>query len=59
LNKKSEDFFGHRFNFILDNTQSISQPKKTSAKKIKAEAKVSGDPYEEIILNELDGEKIA
>ncbi|MCW8816994.1 MAG: DNA polymerase III subunit gamma/tau [Ignavibacteriaceae bacterium] len=59
LSKKSEDFFGHRFNFILDNTQSISHPKKTSAKKIKVETKVSGDPYEEIILNELDGEKIA
>jgi len=59
LSKKSEDFFGHRFNFILDNTQLISQPNNTSSKKIKAETKVSGDPYEEIILNELDGEKIA
>jgi DNA polymerase-3 subunit gamma/tau len=59
LSKKSEDFFGHRFNFILDNNQSISEQKKTSAKKIEVEHKINTDPYEEIILNELDGEKIA
>ena len=59
LSKKSENFFGHRFNFILDNIHTIPQSKKPSTKKIAADYKDSPDPYEEIILNELDGEKIA
>ena len=59
LSKKSENFFGRRFNFILDNTHTIPPSKKTSTKKIATDYKASSDPYEEIILNELDGEKIA
>ena len=59
LSKKSEDFFGHRFNFILNKTQTGLPSKKASTKKLQVEDKTSADPYEEIILNDLDGEKIA
>jgi DNA polymerase-3 subunit gamma/tau len=59
LNKKSENFFGRRFNFILNRTQSDLPPKKISTKKLLKEYKTSTDPYEDIILNELDGEEIA
>ena len=59
LSKKSEEYFGRKFNFIL-NEKSISattdkkSPDKKRAKEIEAE-----DPYESLILKELGGEKIA
>jgi len=59
LSKKSEEYFGRKFNFIL-NEKSISattdkkSPDKKRAKEIEAE-----DPYESLILKELSGEKIA
>ncbi len=59
LARKSEEFFGRRFNFMVSNVQ----PTKTEeAKNIEASPsknKNSVDPYEDIILNELGGEKIA
>ena len=59
LTKKSEDFFGRRLNFIMKKPHSGIAPEKISTKKLRGEDKTNTDPYEEIILNDLDGEKIA
>ena len=59
LTKKSEDFFGRRLNFTLNKPESDLPSEKISTKKLRGEDKTGTDPYEEIILNDLDGEKIA
>ena len=59
LNKKSEEYFGRRFNFIINKSALIAQTGKTAAKFSFDKSETTSDPYEEIILNELDGEKIA
>lgn len=59
LAKKSEEFFGRRYNFIV-NTQLNSVPLKINNESGQETKKSgSGDQYEEIIINELGGEKIA
>jgi DNA polymerase-3 subunit gamma/tau len=59
LTKKSEEVFGRRFNFV-GNTQLKSIPEKSKADNTE-ESKQNDkpDPYEDIIINELGGEKIA
>lgn len=59
LTKKSEEIFGRRFNFVV-NTQLKSIPEKSKVDN-NSESKQTNpaDPYEEIIINELGGEKIA
>lgn len=59
LTKKSEEIFGRRFNFVV-NTQLKSIPEKSKLDN-SSESKQTNptDPYEEIIINELGGEKIA
>jgi DNA polymerase-3 subunit gamma/tau len=59
LTKKSEEFFGRRFNFVV-NSQLKSIPEKSKMDNAKeAKESNSADPYEGIIINELGGEKIA
>jgi len=59
LSKKSEEFFGRRFNFVA-NTHLRSIPEKIKNDSIQeSNSKSSTDPYEEIIINDLGGEKIA
>ncbi|MBT8378500.1 MAG: DNA polymerase III subunit gamma/tau [Ignavibacteria bacterium] len=55
IEKKSEEFFGRRlkFNWITKKTQI-----KKSDQKITAKSQTSADPFEEVILNELGGQKI-
>ncbi|MEJ2103124.1 MAG: hypothetical protein P8X47_00950 [Ignavibacteriaceae bacterium] len=59
LSKKSEDFFGHRFNFIVNSSETKISKTKTSVKKSVLPDETSSSSYEDIILNELGGEKIA
>ncbi|MDH3268006.1 MAG: DNA polymerase III subunit gamma/tau [Ignavibacteria bacterium] len=57
--KKSEEFFGRRFNFIVSN-QLNSIPEKNKVDNAQESKQTnSTDLYEEIIINELGGEKIA
>ena len=59
LTKKSEEYFGRRFNFMVSNNRSTrSEDKKSSRTNVSKDTN-SADPYEEIILNQLGGEKIA
>jgi DNA polymerase-3 subunit gamma/tau len=59
LTKKSEEYFGRRFNFMVSNNRSTrSEDKKSSGTNVSKD-KNSEDPYEEIIVNQLGGEKIA
>jgi DNA polymerase-3 subunit gamma/tau len=59
LTKKSEEFFGRRFNFVV-NTQLRSIPEKSKMENAQESNPTNPiDPYEEIIINELGGEKIA
>jgi DNA polymerase-3 subunit gamma/tau len=55
IEKKSEEFFGKRlrFNWSTDEAEIKNNESKPSAK-----FKSSADPFEEVILNELGGEKI-
>ena len=59
INKKSEEYFGRRFNFIINKPALIAQTGKTPAKFSLEKPETTLDPYEEIIMKELDGEKIA
>jgi len=60
LAKKSEEFFGRRFNFIAstDNKSDSTNLNKISTKENVPQTH-STDPYEEIIIKELGGTKIA
>jgi DNA polymerase-3 subunit gamma/tau len=59
LNKKSEEVFGRRFNFVV-NTQFKPISEKIKSDNIQeSKQNNAADPYEEIIINELGGEKIA
>jgi len=60
LAKKSEEFFGRRFNFIAstDNKSDSTNLNKISTKENVPQTH-STDPYEEIIIKELVGTKIA
>jgi DNA polymerase-3 subunit gamma/tau len=59
LAKKSEEYFGRRFNFMFSNTKSSTSEKKKTTETNESKAPNSTDPYEDIILNQLGGEKIA
>jgi DNA polymerase-3 subunit gamma/tau len=59
LTKKSEEFFGRRFNFSVNYLKTANKTKINSTDDIDSASSPSSDPYEEIILNELGGEKIA
>jgi DNA polymerase III subunit gamma/tau len=59
LTKKSEEFFGRRFNFMISNSKTRKPEETKSTKTIQPQVQNSADPYEEIIINELGGEKIA
>jgi len=59
LNKKSADFFGQSLTFTIDTLQGTASTGKKSTKQSSPANKTEKDPYEEIILNELEGEKIA
>ena len=59
LTKKSEEFFGRRFNYMVSNSKTKPTEGTNSTEKINSKVQNSADPYEEIIINELGGEKIA
>jgi len=59
LAKKSEEFFGRRFNYLVSNSKTKPTEETNSTEKINSKGQNSADPYEEIIINELGGEKIA
>jgi len=59
LTKKSEEYFGRRFNFMVSSYRSTRSQDKKSTATNDSKDKNSSDPYEEIILNQLGGEKIA
>ena len=59
LTKKSEEYFGRRFNFMVSNDRTVRSEDKKSTGTNDSKDKNSTDPYEEIILNQLSGEKIA
>ena len=56
LSKKSEEYFGKRFNFIASDQKKHIKIKTHTNKSEKSE---TSDPYEQIIVNELKGVKIA
>ncbi|MFI5237847.1 MAG: hypothetical protein ACHQLA_07915, partial [Ignavibacteriales bacterium] len=59
LSKKSEEFFGRRFNFVVNTTLKSAPAQSKTSDSEKSKESSSVDPYEEIIINELGGEKIA
>lgn len=59
LAKKSEEFFGRRFNFLISPEKSVRKEVIRTAINAKSENHSSEDTYEEIIINNLGGEKIA
>ena len=59
LSKKSEEFFGRRFNFFVSHTKMPKSDKLKPNLETDSNHSPATDPYEDIILNELDGEKIA
>jgi DNA polymerase-3 subunit gamma/tau len=59
LTKKSEEYFGRRFNFMVSNNRTARSEDKKSSGTNDSNEKNSTDPYEDIILNQLGGEKIA
>ena len=59
LTKKSEEFFGRRFNYMVSNSKTKPTEGTNSTETINSKVQNSADPYEEIIINELGGEKIA
>lgn len=59
LTKKSEEYFGRRFNFMISNNRTAKTEEKKTVRPNESKDQNSTDKYEEIILNELGGEKIA
>ena len=59
LIQKTEEFFGRRFNFIASRTPKTNSGSKQMRKPDSAQSENSSDRYEDIILNQLGGEKIA
>jgi hypothetical protein len=58
LAKKSEEYFGRRFNYILNYSAKNKIPDSNQINTTKSKLGSNNDPYEEIIINELSGEKI-
>jgi len=59
LSKKSEEFFGRRFNFIASLNAKLMAKRNEEDETKENKQNDFIDPYEEIIINELGGEKIA
>lgn len=59
LMKKSEEFFGKRFNFTVSSLPKAKSGSNQIRKSDSSTGHNSSDPYEDIILNQLGGEKIA
>jgi len=59
LSKKSEEFFGRRFNFIVSDQNKIVKSTTHTSDSDNKDKSDSLDPYEQIIVNELKGVKIA
>ena len=59
LARKSEEFFGRKFNFLVSNSGNTKTEEKKNSKTKSQKVENSINPYEEIILNKLGGEKIA
>lgn len=59
LAKKSEEFFGRRFNFIASINSKLHLTPESKDKSAEDRQTEFSDPYEEIIINKLSGEKIA
>ena len=56
--RKAEEYFGHRFNYILNYSAKSNVHNSNQTKTSKINSDSDKDPYEEIIINELSGEKI-
>jgi len=59
LSKKSEEFFGRRFNFIVSDQNKIVKSTTHTSDSDNKDKSDSLDPYEQIIVSELKGVKIA
>ena len=59
LMQKTEEIFGRRFNFIASRMPKTNSGSKQMGKSNSAQSENSSDPYEDIIINQLGGEKIA
>ena len=59
LSKKSEEFFGRRFNFIVSDQNKIVKSITQTSDSDNEDKSDSLDPYEQIIVTELNGVKIA
>lgn len=59
LTKRSQEFFGRKLNFMISSIKTAKIEDKTSTKPNQSTAQNLVDRYEDIILNELGGEKIA
>jgi DNA polymerase-3 subunit gamma/tau len=59
LSKKSEEYFGRKFNFILNEKSISAEAVKKSQDRKETREIATEDPYESLILKELGGEKIA
>jgi DNA polymerase-3 subunit gamma/tau len=59
LSKKTEEYFGKKFNFVLNEKASAKTKVKKSASNDKVSDSEEPDPYESFIVNQLGGEKIA
>ena len=59
LSKKSEEFFGRRFNFIVSDQNKIVKSITQTSDSDNEDKSDSLDPYEQIIVSELKGVKIA
>ena len=59
LIKKTEEYFGRRFNFMISSTKTTGPEENKTARLNESNDQDFADPYEQIILNELGGEKIA
>ena len=58
LSKKTEEFFGRKLNFIVNRDINIVRERDKMENYKSSKQNNSTDPYEEIILNDLGGEKI-
>lgn len=59
LTKKSEEFFGRRFNFLISLTKTSNVQDPGMKKNSNSSTTSDTDPYEDIIINQLGAEKIA
>ena len=58
LTKKSEEFFGRRFNFLVSHSITANTKSPKSEKEVDPTSSPDSDPYEDIIIKQLGAEKI-